>query len=174
MDTYSLEQLNEMPVNSFLDALGHIFEHSPWVVATAAQWRPFASEKALFAACENALYGADVEVQLKLIRAHPDLAAKLDQLPKLTEFSQQEQGRAGFAGLTPAGLERMRAALSAYTGRFGHPFILCVTEHSAVDVLPILEVRALASGNAERLACLYQIARIGWHRLCTLLNQPSK
>jgi len=172
MNTYSLEQLNEMAADAFVQALGQVFEHSPWVVVAAAERRPFQSEKALLAACENALYGAKPAIQLELIRAHPDLAAKLDQLPKLTEFSQQEQGRAGFAALSPAVLEQMRDALARYSERFGHPFILCVTEHPAEDVLPILEMRLAASADAERLACLYQIARIGWHRICSLLD-PS-
>jgi 2-oxo-4-hydroxy-4-carboxy-5-ureidoimidazoline decarboxylase len=173
MNTYTLEHLNSMPVDTFVDALGQVFEHSAWVVDAAASMRPFPNTKALLVACESALYGADPATQLELICAHPDLAAKLDQLPKLTEFSQQEQGRAGFATLSPEVLEQMRDALARYFRRFGHPFILCVTEHPAEDVLPILEVRVAASADAERLACLYQIARIGWHRICSLVDTPT-
>jgi 2-oxo-4-hydroxy-4-carboxy-5-ureidoimidazoline decarboxylase len=173
MITYSLDQLNEMPAADFVQALGQIFEHSPWVVEAAALMRPFPNTKTLLVACENALYGADAATQLALIRAHPDLAAKLDQLPKLTEFSQQEQGRAGFAALAPEVLQQMREALARYTERFGHPFILCVTEHPAEDVLPLLQLRTAANADAERLACLFQIARIGWHRICSLVDTPS-
>lgn len=170
MKTYTIRQLNEMPVAAFIQALGQVFEHSPWVVEAAAAMRPFSNAKALSAACESALFGADPSTQLNLIRAHPELAAKLDQLPGLTEFSQGEQGRAGFAALSPEVLAQMRDALGRYSERFGHPFILCVTEHPAEDVLPILEVRVAAGSDAERLACLYQIGRIGWHRICSLVD----
>ncbi|MEM7791636.1 MAG: 2-oxo-4-hydroxy-4-carboxy-5-ureidoimidazoline decarboxylase [Verrucomicrobiota bacterium] len=163
-----LEDLNRGSAVAFLEQLRHVFEHSPWVVEAAASERPFYSLKALQATFEKILYAAPVEQQLALIRAHPDLAAKLNQLPKLTDFSQAEQSKAGFSSLPEATLERMRVLLKAYRERFGHPFILCVTEHPAADVLPILEVRVEATAEAERLACLFQIARIGWHRICSL------
>lgn len=163
-----LEDLNSGSVEAFLERLHYVFEHSPWVVEAAASERPFSSLKALQTTFEKILYAAPVEQQLALIRAHPDLAAKLDQLPKLTDFSQAEQSKAGFAGLPEATLDQMRALLKAYRERFGYPFILCVTEHPAEDVLPILEVRVEATVEAERLACLFQIARIGWHRICSL------
>jgi len=165
----ALDTLNALSVDEFVDRLRHVFEHSPWVVQAAAAERPYRSIKALQVAFEKTLYGAPVADQLALIQAHPDLAAKLDQIQQLTDFSQREQARAGFAALPEATLERLRAALATYRERFGCPFILCVTEHSADEVLPILEVRVTASADAERLACLFQIARIGWHRICSLV-----
>ncbi|WP_269526595.1 2-oxo-4-hydroxy-4-carboxy-5-ureidoimidazoline decarboxylase [Coraliomargarita parva] len=169
-----LKTLNGLSREAFSEALGQVFEHSPWVVELAAGQRPFSHVKALQAACESALYGASPEQQVALIQAHPDLAAKLDQLPKLTDFSQAEQKRAGFAALPEATLAQMREVLAAYRERFGHPFILCVTEHPAADVLPMLEVRCQASPEAERMACLFQIARIGWHRICSLVDTPQE
>lgn len=165
-----LTVLNTQTTEEFVAYLSTIFEHSPWVVEAAAAARPFPTLKALQAACENALYAASPEVQQALIRAHPDLAAKLDQLSELTEFSRQEQDRAGFMRLKPAELAALRAQLMTYRERFGHPFILCVSEHAAGDVLPILEVRVHAEPEAERLACLFQIARIGWHRICSVVE----
>lgn len=165
-----LSNLNTQSTEDFVAYLSALFEHSPWVVEAAAASRPFATTKALQAACESALYAASPEVQLELIRAHPDLAAKLDQLSGLTDFSRQEQDRAGFMQLEASELERLRAGLAAYRERFGHPFILCVSEHPASDVLPILEVRRQADPAAERLACLFQIARIGWHRICSVVE----
>lgn len=162
-----------MESSDFVELLRHVFEHSPWVVEAAAEKRPFVSIQALQATFESVLYGASEAHQVDLIRAHPDLAAKLDTLPKLTEFSQQEQAKAGFAALPEATLEAMRESLGTYRKRFGHPFILCVTEYTAEQVLPILDARLEASPEAERLACLYQIARIGWHRICSLISSAE-
>ncbi|MEO0509256.1 MAG: 2-oxo-4-hydroxy-4-carboxy-5-ureidoimidazoline decarboxylase [Verrucomicrobiota bacterium] len=167
----TLEKLDTLSASEFVSTLEQVYEHSPWVVEAVAGARPFANLKVLQAACESALYGADPEIQMELIKAHPDLAAKLDQLPKLTDFSQAEQRRAGFAALAPEVLERMRVALAVYRERFGHPFILCVTEHPAEDVLPLLELRCQSTADAERLACLYQIARIGWYRINGLVRE---
>lgn len=169
MTKYSLDEINQMTAASCLHALSQVYEHSPWVIEKALEARPFSHIKVLQAACEGALYAAPVERQIELIRAHPDLAAKLDQLPKLTDFSQAEQKRAGFAALSEETLASMRMALAEYRERFGHPFILCVTEHPAEDVLPLLQLRVTCSPDAERVACLTQIARIGWHRICSLI-----
>jgi len=164
-----LDALNAMDVAEFVAYLRHVFEHSPWVIEAAASERPFTSVKALQATCEKVLYGASRQSQLDLIRAHPDLAAKLEQIQALTDFSQKEQARAGFAALPEATLDEMRAVLAEYREKFSYPFILCVSEHSAEDVLPILKARLGAGEDAERLACLFQIARIGWHRICSLV-----
>ena len=48
--TYSLAQLNAMDAVQFVQALGGIYEHSPWVAEQAAAQRPFASTEALTAA----------------------------------------------------------------------------------------------------------------------------
>lgn len=170
MNTYRIADLNGMEISDFVHALSEVYEHSPWVIEAAAAARPVDTLETLQVACEAALYGASVEKQVELIQAHPDLAAKLDQLPKLTDFSQAEQSRAGFSALSPDVLSEMRDALVAYRERYGHPFILCVTEHPAEAVLPILRIRCAATPDAERLACLSQIARIGWHRICKLIG----
>ena len=170
MEKFTLTELNEMNVDAFVAALGHIYEHSPWVVEQAAVHRPFDTVAVAHAACEAALFAADPRVQIELIQAHPDLAAKLDQIPKLTEFSKAEQTRAGFGTMNAEVLDQMREALEVYRVRFKHPFILCVAEHPAEDVLPLLALRCGASPEAERLACIYQIARIGWHRLVSLIR----
>ncbi len=173
MTKYTLEQLNGLPPEAFVAALAEVYEHSPWVVEAVVAMRPFTSLAALQAACEAVLYAADEATQVALIRAHPDLAAKLEQIQALTDFSQKEQARAGFAALPEATLETMRAALADYRERFGHPFILCVTEHPAGEVLPILQVRLNGTPAAERQACLFQIARIGWHRICSLVSAET-
>jgi len=169
---YTLEDLNAMSQDAFAAALGEVYEHSAWIPAGAFALRPFHRRHALQAACEATLFAASSAAQTDLIRAHPDLATKLDALSGLTEFSRSEQDQAGFLNLPPPALRQLRLALNDYRERFGHPFILCVAEHQAEDVLPILKVRTHGEPRSERLACIFQIARIGWHRLCKLISSP--
>ncbi len=49
MPQVSLEALNSGPRAAFIDALGDIFEHSPWVGEAAAGARPFLTLAALYA-----------------------------------------------------------------------------------------------------------------------------
>ena len=165
-----IDKLNLMQDDEWITLLGKLYEHSPWVVEEAIMSRPFSDKKALQAHFESIIFGADEEMQSQLITAHPDLAAKMDELAKLTDFSQSEQTRAGFSALPRDTFNTLREALSNYRERFGHPFILCVSDHSASETLPILQQRLQASPRSERLACLAQIARIGWHRLDTIVS----
>ena len=170
----SLDELNALDTASFAKVLFGVYEHSPWVINEAERCRPFSKLKELQASCEAAIDRASPEAQVLLIKAHPDLAAKLDQLPHLTEFSQAEQSKAGFAMLAPTEIDELRAELIRYRARFGHPFILCVSEYSAVDVLPILKTRMQSEPNTEKYNCLSQITRIGWHRLCSIIENPHE
>jgi len=165
MSAPPIGSLNALSADAFAAALDGVVEHSPWILRRAAAKRPFGSLAAAQAALEAELYGADEDSQLTAIRAHPDLAAKLEALEGLTDFSRREQQAAGFAALEPRALERLRTLLAAYRERFGHPFILCLRDHDAAAAAPILEARLKAAPQAERVACLVQIARIAWHRL---------
>lgn len=173
MSSLSLDELNKVCGNTFATQLAELYEHSPWVVTETSYLRPFQTLESMQAAFESTLFGSPPEKQAQLIAAHPDLAAKLEEIASLTAFSQAEQAKAGFASLPEETLVELREALAAYRERFGHPFILCVSEHPADDVLPIMKTRSKASPESEHIACLVQIARIGWHRLTQLLPKDE-
>ncbi|MDQ8187766.1 2-oxo-4-hydroxy-4-carboxy-5-ureidoimidazoline decarboxylase [Pelagicoccus sp. SDUM812002] len=169
--TISLETLNALPSDDYADRLDSLYEYSPWIVERSAGLRPFPTIKSMQASFEGLIYGADSNLQRSLLQAHPDLAAKLDELACLTDFSQAEQARAGFATLAPNEFEALRSELARYRRRFDHPFILCVNDHGAEDVLPILRARISESQQSEGIACLAQVCRIGWHRLQQIVSK---
>ena len=174
MSKFSLYQLNKLDSKKFSSILEGVYEHSPWIIEEAFNYRPFNTVKELHDACVTLINGASHETQLSLIRAHPDLAAKLEQLSKLTRFSQKEQSKAGFSSLPSNVICQLRKELVRYRKLFGHPFILCLAENTAADVLPILKKRIQSESNTERTSCLFQITRIGWHRLCSLIDTHHK
>jgi 2-oxo-4-hydroxy-4-carboxy-5-ureidoimidazoline decarboxylase len=73
--TVSLEELNARDRAGFTAALGHVFEHSPWVAEETWAARPFSTVADLHAALCQRMRAAPRDRQLALIRAHPDLAA---------------------------------------------------------------------------------------------------
>ena len=72
----TLADLNTMDRAGFVDTLGRIFEHSPWVAERAWRHRPFATVAALHAAMVSEVETARPEEQLALLRAHPDLGTR--------------------------------------------------------------------------------------------------
>src|SRR3954468_16361269 len=119
----ALAVFNSADRATFTAALGHLFEHSPWVAEETWAKRPFATAEALHAALCATMHGASRERQLALIRAHPDLAGRLAQQKKLTTDSTREQASAGLDELTDAELAGFTRNNDAYRAKFGFPFI---------------------------------------------------
>jgi N-carbamoyl-L-amino-acid hydrolase len=170
--TLTLEQLNQLDPAAFVQALDGLYEHSPWVVQTAAQGRPYASWPALKLALARAVRGAGRERQLALIQAHPDLAGKaaLSAPASLSRDSRTEQTRAGLTQCSPEELARLQALNAAYRSRFGHPFILAVGGPDGhglplEQILAAFERRLEQPLEAEFAECLRQIDRIAELRL---------
>jgi 2-oxo-4-hydroxy-4-carboxy-5-ureidoimidazoline decarboxylase len=90
------------PREDFVAALGNIFEYSPWIAEQAAAARPFAGVTALSAAMKDVVDRATTEMQLTLIKGHPDLANKTQRAAGLTAESNSEQNSAGLDRLSDA------------------------------------------------------------------------
>lgn len=167
----TLSELNALDEEGFVDTLGGVFEHSPWIAAAAWKERPFDTLSDLHDAFMRVVADAGDEAQFALIDAHPDLAGKLALSRDLTAASQREQASAGLDALSPEEFERFHALNSAYRSRFGMPFIICVRLNTKETILAEFERRLLCEPAAERQEALKQIGLIAQLRLTELLGQ---
>jgi 2-oxo-4-hydroxy-4-carboxy-5-ureidoimidazoline decarboxylase len=166
----SLANLNQADRAAFTAALGHLFEHSPWVAEETWATRPFASADALHAALCATMRAADRARQLALIRAHPDLAGRLAQQKKLTAESTREQASAGLDQLTDAELAAFSKNNEAYKVRFGFPFIICARLNAKATILTAMQTRVKNEPDAEFATALGEIEKIAWLRLQDILK----
>jgi 2-oxo-4-hydroxy-4-carboxy--5-ureidoimidazoline (OHCU) decarboxylase len=67
-----LSELNNAPIETFVETLSMIFEHSPWFAVKAVNSRPFETVEKLHQAMCDAVEVAPEEHRLALIKAHPD------------------------------------------------------------------------------------------------------
>ena len=151
-----------------MEALGHLFEHSPWVAEEAAKGRPYANIPALHRGFVTAMHAADFDLQLALINAHPDLAGKLMVAKTLTAESTAEQASVGLDRLAPDEFKRFTALNEAYRERFGFPFIICARLNTKKTILEAFEKRLLNDATTERKEALNQIADITRLRLAEM------
>ncbi|WP_426454269.1 2-oxo-4-hydroxy-4-carboxy-5-ureidoimidazoline decarboxylase [Paenibacillus sp. S-38] len=158
---YTLEELNGMNEDDFVGSIGWVFEHSPWVAKRAHASAPFASLDALHDCMTAAVEQAAPEQQLELLRAHPDLAGRL----KMTDSSVREQQGAGLTELTAEEFSQFTFWNSAYTERFGFPFILAVRGHNKHSILAAMKERHRNNHEEERETALREVARIARFRL---------
>jgi 2-oxo-4-hydroxy-4-carboxy-5-ureidoimidazoline decarboxylase len=167
----TLTQINSIDRAAFTAALGHLFEHSPWVAEETWAKRPFASAEALHAALCATMRGAARDRQLALIRAHPDLAGRLAQQRKLTAESTREQASAGLDQLTDAELAEFTRNNDAYKAKFGFPFIICARLNAKASILAAMSARLPNPPPVELTAALGEIEKIAWLRLQDVLSR---
>lgn len=161
----SIEALNRATPAEFVARLAGIFEHSPWVPERVVAARPFDSVAALHHAMVSAVTNAGEAAQLRLIRAHPDLAGRAALRGELTRESTREQRGAGLASCAPEQLEQLRALNAEYRRRFDFPFILAVRGHTPTSIIAALEKRLRNDQETELRTALEQIALIARFRL---------
>jgi 2-oxo-4-hydroxy-4-carboxy-5-ureidoimidazoline decarboxylase len=166
----TLASLNTADRRRFVAALGAVFERSPWVAERAWAARPFASVDALHAAMMAGVYRAARADQVRLLRAHPDLAGRAARAGALTDASTAEQAGAGLDRLTDEEYARFERLNRAYRERFGFPFIVAVARHDTAGILAAFERRLSHSLDEEIAAALGQVADITRLRLARLLE----
>ncbi|MDO8878838.1 MAG: 2-oxo-4-hydroxy-4-carboxy-5-ureidoimidazoline decarboxylase [Pseudolabrys sp.] len=174
MTAYSLDQLNALNDADFTAALGGIFEHSPWVAQAASAKRPFATLAALLEAMAAAVRAAPADMQLALIKAHPDLAGRAARAGALTVDSTNEQASVGLDRLSDAEFARFHTLNDAYQRKFGIPFIVCVRRHTKDSILSEFE-RRLAQDKGDAIeTALGEIFRIAALRLDGQVAAPLR
>jgi 2-oxo-4-hydroxy-4-carboxy-5-ureidoimidazoline decarboxylase len=160
------EAINALPREAFVDLLGGIFEHSPWVAEQAFAHRPFASSGDLCAAMNRAVERATVEEKLALLRAHPDLGTRA----RVSASSASEQAGAGLNQLTQEEYDRLTELNARYREKFGFPFLYAVKGSGKSAILEALQARSENSPEAEFEEALQQVFRIAQFRLQELFK----
>lgn len=155
---------------AFTGALGHLFEHSPWVAEQTWPRRPFRDTAHLHAELCSTMRAAPREQQLALIRAHPDLAGRLAQQRKLTADSTREQASAGLNALTADELAAFQKLNDAYRARFGFPFIICARLNAKEAIVGAMQARVTHDPEIEFRTALGEIEKIAGLRLEDVLK----
>ena len=171
----TLAQLNNCDVQTFVAILHGIYEHSPWIPEHTAAQRPFANIVALKLALQHTVNNATQNEKLCLIRAHPELAGKAAITGTLTAESNDEQTKVGLHHCSPEELATLQKLNTAYSAKFGFPFILAVkgdngqglSRQTIIDTL----TRRLNNQLDDELAeALRQIGRIAEIRINDLFG----
>lgn len=165
-----LEAVNALNEQAFVDLLGEVFEHSPWVASRAFAACPFADLSALHTVMVHEMQSASQAEKLALLCAHPELAGKAAQRGELTNASTQEQARVGLNALSPQEMQRITDLNAAYRARHGFPFIVCVGQHTKNSIFSAFAQRVANAPADEQDEALRQVAAIALLRLNKLIS----
>jgi 2-oxo-4-hydroxy-4-carboxy--5-ureidoimidazoline (OHCU) decarboxylase len=134
----SMDELNDLSVRSFSEAVSLLFENAPRFGAWLAAARPFESDAELMAAAARIAHHMLEVDQVELVNAHPRLGAR----DRLSAASQREQG----GTRDPVDVE-LAGLNASYEMRFGFRYLVYVAGRSRGDLLP--GFRAALRGDRE-------------------------
>ena len=167
----SLANLNQYDREQFVESLGGIFEHSPWVADLVYENRPFESTSQLHQIMIATVEKSPDFQRMALICNHPELAGKEADAGTLTTHSQQEQSRAGLDQCTAAELAQLQALNQAYRDKFEFPFVIAVTGLNKTQIIEAVEKRLLNTVQVEFDTSIAEIGKIGKIRLDALIDE---
>jgi 2-oxo-4-hydroxy-4-carboxy-5-ureidoimidazoline decarboxylase len=161
----SAQGLSQLDQQEFVSALEGIFEHSPWVAQRAWSRRPFDTPTALLAALRDVMQKSSREEQMRLVRAHPELAGKAAVSGELTAESMREQAGVRLDACSSQEFERLQYLNAAYREKFGFPFIIAVRGLDRAQIIEQFSLRLDNGPEAEFQEALRQIEKIAALRL---------
>jgi 2-oxo-4-hydroxy-4-carboxy-5-ureidoimidazoline decarboxylase len=169
----TIAEANALEREGFVAAVGWVCEHSPWVAERAWDGRPFADVDGLHGALVGEIARATTDEQLALLRAHPDLGARLGPRPsgvgatdvRMSDASAAEQAGAGLDRLAAHEHARLQELNAAYRAKFGFPFLYAVKGSTPRDILASLAERLDRAPDEEFAEALHQVTRIVRFRL---------
>ena len=165
-----IDAINRCDEARFVDLLGGIYEHSPWVAELVFDRRPFASRAALHEVMAAEMRRAPRLQRMALLCAHPELAGREAQTDGLTRESRREQRGAGLDQCSPQELDRIRSLNRAYREKFEFPFIIAVTGLDRHDIIAAMERRLANPPEDEFETALDEVEKIARIRLEALLD----
>jgi len=167
MTDVSIEELNRADGATFVDVLGGVYEHSPWVAERSRSERPFDSVADLRATMEDVVEGASRTEQLALLRAHPDLGERT----AMTDASEREQASAGLDELSPDQYEAFQRLNETYRETFDFPFIMAVESETPEAIRAAMAERVENTADEEFRTALDEVHEIARLRLETLVRE---
>jgi OHCU decarboxylase len=168
--TFSLDEVNALSELDFVSVVGPIFENSPWIARQTWPLRPFLSRNDLLAKLTATVRKSPLEMQVKLIQAHPDLAGRLARQGRLTDDSTREQASAGLDRLMPDEVKLFEDYNQQYKAKFGFPFVICARLNDKNNILLAFRRRLQLSRTAEIQTALDEIEKIAALRLTPLIR----
>lgn len=168
---HSLEQINLMDRNAFLDAFGPVYRHSPWVAERVLAQRPFSSLDALARAMQAVVTGSPREAQLALIRAHPEILGREAAAGRLAARSSDEDARLRLDRLSRAEFGRLARLNRRYREHHHFPCIIALRLHQSRDTVYAEFERRIGNDTGKEIALsLEQIGHVARGRLEELVS----
>ena len=162
MDT--IDKINKLSRSEFVEVFANIFEKTKWIAEKLYNQNPFDSFEDLCSKMLGIFKTASKEAQLKILKAHPDLADKTT-VNSFTINSLTEQSNAGLDQCSEEEFNEFKNLNKAYKQKYGFPFIIAVKGKNKIEILGDFKKRIVNSVDEEFNEAIMQVGEIANLRL---------
>ncbi|CEI28319.1 Xanthine/uracil permease [Propionibacterium freudenreichii] len=169
----SLDQVNRMGKDEFVDTFGELFSGTTWPVESAWELRPFNSTTELRQAFEDSVLTAEPSCQKDLVRGYFDIADLVsDENGDLQ--AQIDTGSVALDRMDDVQRQEVRAASHAYRDRFDMPMVIAVENLASREQLVKDAWRRVEhSPELERRIAVAQVVAIADNRFTKLVADAN-
>jgi len=160
----TINKINKLSRTEFIEIFTNIFEKTKWIAKKLYNQKPFDSFEDLCTKMLGIFETASKEAQLKILKAHPDLADKA-MVNSLTANSRTEQSNVGLDQCSAEEFKEFKNLNNEYKEKFGFPFILAVGGKNKAEILNKFKKRILNSADDEFKEAISQVCKIANLRL---------
>ena len=160
----TINKINKLSRTEFVEIFTNIFEKTKWIAEKLYSQKPFDSFEDLCTKMLGIFETASKEAQLKILKAHPDLADKA-MVNSLTVNSRTEQSNAGLDQCSEEEFNEFKDLNKKYKQEFGFPFIIAVKGKNKIEILSEFRKRILNSVDEEFNEAIIQVGKIANLRL---------
>ena len=161
-----INKINKLSKSEFIKVFANIFENAIWIAEELYNQKPFNNFETLSSKILNIFETTTREKQLKILKAHPDLASKT-KINLLTPDSLKEQTNAGLDQCTEEEFDEFKKLNDSYK-KFGFPFILAVSGKTKNEILNNFRKRISSNPEIEFKEAIKQVKQIAILRLKNL------
>ena len=162
----SIDKINQLTKNDFIDIFGNVFEKTYWIADKAFNMKPYKNSQELLSTIIEIYENSSKEECLKIFNAHPKLAVE----KKLTEDSQKEQDNANLNQCNNKEFNEFQNLNTEYIKKFGFPFIIAVKGKNKDEILINFRKRIKNKINLEFEEAKKQVKKIADFRLKEIIN----
>ena len=160
----TINKINKLSRTEFIEIFTNIFEKTKWIAKKLYNQKPFDSFEDLCTKMLGIFETTSKEAQLKILKAHPDLADKVT-VNSLTTNSRREQSNAGLDQCSEEEFNEFKDLNKKYKQKFGFPLIIAIKGKNKIEILGEFKKRILNSADDEFYEAIIQVGRIANLRL---------
>ena len=159
-----IKKINKLSQSEFAKVFANIFENASWIAKDVYNEKPFKDFADLSQKMLSIFSTSTKENQLKILKAHPDLADKT-KIGSLTPDSKKEQSNAGLDQCSEEEFNEFKNLNNEYKKKFGFPFIYAVKGKEKKDILINFRQRSSNNIDVEFIEAKKQVKTIASLRL---------